>query len=61
MNDPRVPASEADQILAAVRANGVDAWYMGAKDEGHGFRKKNNRDAMTEAVVLFLEDVFDDE
>lgn len=61
LNDPRVPASEADQILAAVRANGVDAWYMGAKDEGHGFRKKNNRDAMTEAVVLFLEDVFDDE
>lgn len=60
LNDPRVPASEADQILAAVRANGGEAWYMGAKDEGHGFRKKTNRDAMTEAVVMFFEDVFED-
>lgn len=59
LNDPRVPASEADQILAAMRANHVEAWYMAAKDEGHGFRKKSNRDAMTEAVALFLEKMFD--
>ena len=58
LNDPRVPASEADQILAAVRANGGEAWYMGATDEGHGFRKKSNRDAMTEAVALFLKSLF---
>lgn len=58
LNDPRVPASEADQILAAVRANGGEAWYMAAKDEGHGFRKKSNRDAMTEAVALFIEKLF---
>lgn len=57
LNDPRVPASESEQILAAVRANGGNAWYMLAKDEGHGFRKKSNRNAMSEAVVLFLEDV----
>jgi dipeptidyl aminopeptidase/acylaminoacyl peptidase len=54
-NDPRVPASEAEQILAAVRANGADAWYLLARDEGHGFRKKGNRDAMQRAVVAFLE------
>ncbi len=60
LNDPRVPASEADQILAAMRANDVEAWYMAAKDEGHGFRKKTNRDAMTEAVALFLERLFDE-
>jgi dipeptidyl aminopeptidase/acylaminoacyl peptidase len=60
LNDPRVPASEADQILEAVRANGGEAWYMGAKDEGHGFSKKSNRDAMTEAVYLFLQDRFED-
>ncbi|GGY53589.1 peptidase S9 family protein [Parvularcula lutaonensis] len=60
LNDPRVPASEADQILAAVRANGGEAWYMGAKDEGHGFRKKTNRDAMTEAVVMFFKHVFEE-
>ncbi|MEL6362584.1 MAG: prolyl oligopeptidase family serine peptidase [Pseudomonadota bacterium] len=60
LNDPRVPASEADQILAAVRGNGGEAWYMGAKDEGHGFRKKTNRDAMTEAVALFLKSLFEE-
>ena len=60
LNDPRVPASEADQILAAVRANGGEAWYMGAKDEGHGFRKKSNRDAMNEAVALFLKTLFEE-
>lgn len=53
-NDPRVPASEAEQIVAAVRKNQQEAWYMLAKDEGHGFAKKQNRDAQTEAVVLFL-------
>lgn len=55
LNDPRVPASEAEQMLAAVRANGGDAWYLLATDEGHGFRKKSNRDFQYQAVALFLE------
>jgi dipeptidyl aminopeptidase/acylaminoacyl peptidase len=55
LNDPRVPASEAEQIIEAVRSNGVTAWYMLAKDEGHGFRKKSNRDFYSHSVVLFLE------
>ncbi len=55
LNDPRVPASEAEQILEVVRSNGVTAWYMLAKDEGHGFSKKKNRDYYSHAVVLFLE------
>jgi len=59
LNDPRVPVSEAVQILAAVRANGGEAWYMLATDEGHGFRKKPNRDALSEAVALFIEHIFD--
>lgn len=54
-NDPRVPASEAEQIVKAVRDNKQTAWYMLALDEGHGFKKKENRDQMTEAVALFLE------
>ncbi len=54
LNDPRVPASEAEQMLAAIRKNGGDAWYLLAKDEGHGFRKKSNRDYMAHAVVMFL-------
>lgn len=42
-NDPRVPVSEAEQIVAAVRANGGEAWSLIAADEGHGFRKQANR------------------
>lgn len=54
-NDPRVPRSEAEQILKAVRGNGVDAWFLLAQDEGHGFRKKGNRDRSIEAVIQFLD------
>jgi dipeptidyl aminopeptidase/acylaminoacyl peptidase len=54
-NDPRVPASEAEQILAAVRENGTEAWYLLARDEGHGFRRQSNREAMQRAVAGFLE------
>ena len=57
LNDPRVPVSEAEQILAAVRDNGGEPWYFLAKDEGHGFRKKSNFDHFTNAVSLFLEKV----
>ena len=57
-NDPRVPMSEADQIVAKVRNNGGQVWYMVAKDEGHGFAKKSNRDAQREAETLFFQQVF---
>lgn len=59
LNDPRVPASEAEQILGAVRDSGGSAWYLLAKDEGHGFRKKSNRAALRAAVTVFLADVLD--
>lgn len=55
-NDPRVPASEAEQIVKAVRAGGKPTWYLLAKDEGHGFAKKANRDYMDQAVVLFWQE-----
>ncbi len=54
-NDPRVPASEAEQMVQYIRDNGGTVWYMLAKDEGHGFRKKENRDRMTEAIAMFLQ------
>ena len=54
-NDPRVPASEAEQIVETVRKNEGEVWYLLAKDEGHGFRKKQNRDYYIQSVVLFLE------
>lgn len=52
-NDPRVPPSEADQMVKAVRANGVSAWAMTAKDEGHGYSKKENVDYQFWATLLF--------
>ena len=52
-NDPRVPASEADQIVAAVRANGRPAWHLRAENEGHGFRKKANADYQFWASLIF--------
>lgn len=55
LNDPRVPVGESEQIVDAVRGSGSDVWYLLAKDEGHGFRKKKNRDYYTYATVLFLE------
>ena len=53
-NDPRVPASEATQIAAAVRANGKAVWTITATDEGHGFKKKGNIDRTRLAVAAFL-------
>ena len=55
-NDPRVPASESEQMVQSIRENGGIVWYMLAKDEGHGFRKKENRDRMNEAIALFLKE-----
>ena len=52
-NDPRVPASEANQMVAAVRANGVPAWHLLAKDEGHGYAKKENQDYQFWTSLMF--------
>jgi dipeptidyl aminopeptidase/acylaminoacyl peptidase len=53
-NDPRVPRSEAEQMVARIQANGSPVWYLMAKDEGHGFRKKNNADFQFYATVEFV-------
>ena len=42
-NDPRVIKPESDEIVAAVKANGVPCEYIVFDDEGHGFRKKANQ------------------
>ncbi|HEX3075065.1 MAG TPA: prolyl oligopeptidase family serine peptidase, partial [Ignavibacteriales bacterium] len=55
LNDPRVPYTEAEQIVKEVRKNNTPVWYLLAKDEGHGFRKKTNRDYLTNSMILFLE------
>jgi dipeptidyl aminopeptidase/acylaminoacyl peptidase len=55
-NDPRVPLSEAQQIVQTVQKNGIPVWYLMAKDEGHGFAKKKNRDFLLYATVLFTKE-----
>jgi dipeptidyl aminopeptidase/acylaminoacyl peptidase len=52
-NDPRVPASEAGQIIEAVRANGREVWSVLAENEGHGFVRKENTDYTTLAMIMF--------
>lgn len=52
-NDPRVPASEAEQIIAAVRKNGGTAWHLIGTNEGHGFAKKENADYQFWTSLLF--------
>tara|TARA_B100000029_G_scaffold59670_2_gene53694 strand:- start:8689 stop:10674 length:1986 start_codon:yes stop_codon:yes gene_type:complete len=54
VNDPRVPFSEAEAIVPKVRANRQTVWTVYASNEGHGFRKKANRDYVSAAVVMFL-------
>jgi len=57
-NDPRVPYSEAVQMKDKIKKNGGTVWFLMAKDEGHGFRKKANQDfefyATLEFVTQFL-------
>ena len=54
-NDPRVPKSEADQMVAALQQQGTPVWYLAAKDEGHGFAKKKNADFQFYATIEFVE------
>jgi dipeptidyl aminopeptidase/acylaminoacyl peptidase len=55
-NDPRVPVTEAVQIVAALREAGNPVWYMNALNEGHGYRKKENRDIYQQATIMFFEE-----
>jgi dipeptidyl aminopeptidase/acylaminoacyl peptidase len=54
-NDPRVPVTESQQMVDALRAQGQPVWYMKALNEGHGFRKKENRDVQQQAMMMFFE------
>jgi dipeptidyl aminopeptidase/acylaminoacyl peptidase len=53
-NDPRVPVTEAEQIVAKVRATGTPVWYLRAENEGHGFAKKENADFQFYAGLMFM-------
>jgi dipeptidyl aminopeptidase/acylaminoacyl peptidase len=56
-NDPRVPVTEAEQMVKAIRENSpseAQVWYLMAKDEGHGFAKKKNADFQFLSTILFF-------
>lgn len=54
-NDPRVPVTESKQVVEALRSQGQTVWFMNALNEGHGYRKKENRDIYQQVTVLFLQ------
>ena len=54
-NDPRVPVSESEQITSALKKQGTPVWYIMAKDEGHGYQKKQNRDYEFYVTVEFFQ------
>jgi dipeptidyl aminopeptidase/acylaminoacyl peptidase len=53
-NDPRVPFTESIQMKDKIKQNGGTVWFLMAKDEGHGFRKKNNQDFQFYATLEFI-------
>ena len=54
-NDPRVLQVESDEMVAAVREKGVFVQYVVFPDEGHGFRRRENRITAAEAYLKFLD------
>ena len=55
-NDPRVPLTESEQMVKALRDQGNQVWYLMAKDEGHGFGKKKNVDFQFLSTILFFQE-----
>jgi dipeptidyl aminopeptidase/acylaminoacyl peptidase len=55
-NDPRVPYTESEQMVATVKKNKGPVWYLLASDEGHGFAKKKNQDFQLYATVAFIQE-----
>jgi dipeptidyl aminopeptidase/acylaminoacyl peptidase len=54
-NDPRVNKNESDQMVAALKARGIDVEYMVKDNEGHGFRNEENRFDFYRAMITFLD------
>jgi len=54
-NDARVPSSEADQIVTALKKTGIPVWYLLAKNEGHDFTQKT-LDLQLYETVMFVKE-----
>ena len=55
-NDPRVPVSEADQIVESLTRRGVPVKYLRYEDEGHGLSKLKNKLDCYPQVARFLKE-----
>ncbi|MBN1420319.1 MAG: prolyl oligopeptidase family serine peptidase [Planctomycetes bacterium] len=53
-NDPRVPWTESEQMVATLKEQGTPVWYLMAKDEGHGFSKKKNAEFYLLTAAMFV-------
>ena len=58
-NDPRVPFYESEQIAEKVKSQGRTVWTVYADNEGHGFKKRENRNYLRAAVTMFLQQQLD--
>jgi len=54
-NDPRVPESESDQMVKAIRAQNGIVWYILGEDEGHGFRRISDAQYQFAAEATFFQ------
>lgn len=53
-NDPRVNKNESDQMVAALKAKGIEVPYIVKDNEGHGFHNEENRFDFYRAMEQFL-------
>jgi dipeptidyl aminopeptidase/acylaminoacyl peptidase len=53
-NDVRVKPAESEQIVRAMQARNIPVTYVYYPDEGHGFRRPENRRSFTAVVEAFL-------
>jgi protease II len=56
-NDPRVPMSESEAMVAQLRKQGTQVWYVLARDEGHGIARKSNQEQVRATEIVFLKRV----
>ncbi len=54
-NDPRVPVTESEQMVAAIKKNGGTVWYIEATNEGHGFGRRPNVMYLVDAWAYFMQ------
>jgi protease II len=56
-NDPRVPLSEAEQLVRALKSRNIDVEFLVFEDEGHGLVKLKNKEIAYPAIINFLDEV----